>query len=93
MLFRAVNLVRRFSTTQIKCKAGIVVNDVDCGAVGPGLVEGKERLEACDHPQGVLPQNWGGTEQNRAVTCMVLKAMANDRRKNLTLRHDEFCRP
>ncbi|GFV57645.1 hypothetical protein TNCV_3132331 [Trichonephila clavipes] len=30
-------------------------------------------------PQGVLPQNWGGTEQNRTVTCMVLKATANDR--------------
>ncbi|GFW96252.1 uncharacterized protein TNCV_572231 [Trichonephila clavipes] len=33
-------------------------------------------------PQGFLPLNWGGTEQNRTVTCMVLKAKANDRRKN-----------
>ncbi|GFV71087.1 hypothetical protein TNCV_1662441 [Trichonephila clavipes] len=33
-------------------------------------------------PQGLLPLNWGGTEQNRTVTCMVLKAKANDRRKN-----------
>ncbi|GFV56396.1 uncharacterized protein TNCV_855491 [Trichonephila clavipes] len=47
------------------------------------LVEEEERWEAPDHPQGVLPQNWGGTEQNRTVTCMVLKAKANDRRKNL----------
>ncbi|GFU09233.1 hypothetical protein TNCV_1122381 [Trichonephila clavipes] len=44
--------------------------------------------KAPDHPQGVLPQNWGGTEQNRTVTCMVLKA--NDRCENLALRHDEF---
>ncbi|GFW08110.1 hypothetical protein TNCV_2978771 [Trichonephila clavipes] len=29
-------------------------------------------------PQGTLPQNWGGIELNRTVTCMVLKATAND---------------
>ncbi|GFS62225.1 uncharacterized protein TNCV_477441 [Trichonephila clavipes] len=45
------------------------------------LVEGEERWEAPGH-QGVLPLSWGGTEQNRTVTCMVLKAKANDRRKN-----------
>ncbi|GFV48315.1 uncharacterized protein TNCV_667171 [Trichonephila clavipes] len=27
------------------------------------LVEGEERREAPNHPQGVLSQNWGGTEQ------------------------------
>ncbi|GFW99096.1 uncharacterized protein TNCV_3008661 [Trichonephila clavipes] len=36
-------------------------------------------------PQGVLPQNWGGTELNRTVTGMVLKAMANDRRTSSSL--------
>ncbi|GFW04510.1 hypothetical protein TNCV_878791 [Trichonephila clavipes] len=45
------------------------------------------------HPQGVLSQNWGGTEQNRAVPCMVLKAKANDRRKNLALSRDELRGP
>ncbi|GFW17240.1 hypothetical protein TNCV_1957111 [Trichonephila clavipes] len=35
--------------------------------------------EAFDHPQGILPQNWSGTDPNRAVTCMVLKAADNDR--------------
>ncbi|GFX29220.1 uncharacterized protein TNCV_3217541 [Trichonephila clavipes] len=54
------------------------------------LVEGEERWEVPDQPQGVLPQNWGGTEQNRTVTCMVLIAKANDRHKNLALNHDEF---
>ncbi|GFU75639.1 hypothetical protein TNCV_2863531 [Trichonephila clavipes] len=39
-------------------------------------------------PQGAFPQNWGETEQNRTVTCMVLKAKANDRLKNLTLSRD-----
>ncbi|GFW43094.1 hypothetical protein TNCV_1474891 [Trichonephila clavipes] len=38
------------------------------------LVEGEERWEAPDYPQGVLPRYWGGTEQNCTVTCMVLKA-------------------
>ncbi|GFS93165.1 hypothetical protein TNCV_5140031, partial [Trichonephila clavipes] len=46
------------------------------------LAEGEERWEAPHHPQGFLPQNWGGTERNRTVTSMVLKAKANDRRKN-----------
>ncbi|GFW06539.1 uncharacterized protein TNCV_2188721 [Trichonephila clavipes] len=46
------------------------------------LVEGEERWEAPDHPQGFLPLNWGGIEQNRTVTCIVLKAKTNDRRKN-----------
>ncbi|GFV02375.1 transposable element Tcb1 transposase [Trichonephila clavipes] len=44
------------------------------------LVEGEERWEAPDHSQGVLPLNWGETELNRSVTCMILKAMANDGR-------------
>ncbi|GFX28570.1 uncharacterized protein TNCV_1153781 [Trichonephila clavipes] len=44
------------------------------------LVEGEERREASDPPQGVLPLNWGGTEPNRIVTYMVLKATVNDRR-------------
>ncbi|GFW99968.1 hypothetical protein TNCV_3079651 [Trichonephila clavipes] len=35
--------------------------------------------------KGLLPRNWGGTEQNRTVTCMLVKAKANDMRKNLAL--------
>ncbi|GFX46868.1 hypothetical protein TNCV_4040141 [Trichonephila clavipes] len=42
--------------------------------------EGEERWEAPDLPQSVLPQNWGGTEPKRTVTCMMLKATDNDRR-------------
>ncbi|GFX73748.1 uncharacterized protein TNCV_4290641 [Trichonephila clavipes] len=53
----------------------------------------EERWEAPDHPQGVLPQNWGGIVQNRTFTCMVLNANANDRRKNLSLHRDEFRGP
>ncbi|GFW50863.1 uncharacterized protein TNCV_3591451 [Trichonephila clavipes] len=56
------------------------------------LVEGEERWESSDHPQSVLPLNWGGIEPNRTVTCMVLKATANDRR-HLVLCHDEFRGP
>ncbi|GFV32460.1 uncharacterized protein TNCV_1677461 [Trichonephila clavipes] len=40
------------------------------------LVEGEERWEAPGHPQGFLSLNWGGTEQNRTFTCMMLKAKA-----------------
>ncbi|GFU47041.1 hypothetical protein TNCV_2616161 [Trichonephila clavipes] len=53
---------------------------------------GRDVGEAPDHTQGVLPQNWGETEANRPVTCMVLKAMTNNRR-HLALCHDEFHGP
>ncbi|GFU66491.1 hypothetical protein TNCV_3807341 [Trichonephila clavipes] len=38
------------------------------------LVEGEERWETPGHPHGFPPLNWGRTEPNRSVTCMVLKA-------------------
>ncbi|GFV37365.1 cullin-4A [Trichonephila clavipes] len=46
------------------------------------LAKGEERWEAPGLPQDFLPLNWGGTEKNRTVTCMVFKAKANDMRKN-----------
>ncbi|GFX14908.1 hypothetical protein TNCV_1486501 [Trichonephila clavipes] len=55
--------------------------------------EGVERWEAPYHSQGVLPQNWCETEHNSTVTCMVLKAKANDRRTNIVLSRDEFRKP
>ncbi|GFV85680.1 hypothetical protein TNCV_527901 [Trichonephila clavipes] len=74
-------------STLLTC--GKVVSDADCCVVGPGrraasplvwLVEGEERWKAPNHPQRVIRQNWGGTERNRIVTCMVLKATDNDKR-------------
>ncbi|GFW62065.1 hypothetical protein TNCV_1684961 [Trichonephila clavipes] len=65
--------------------SGIVVSNADGGAVGPGLVEREERWEASDNSQSVLPLNWGGTELNRTVPCMVLKLTANNRRTSSTL--------
>ncbi|GFT53308.1 hypothetical protein TNCV_4233981 [Trichonephila clavipes] len=41
------------------------------------FVEVEERWDALDPLQGILPQNWGGTEPRRTITCMVLKAKAN----------------
>ncbi|GFY30195.1 uncharacterized protein TNCV_3091021 [Trichonephila clavipes] len=38
-----------------------------------GWEEGEERWEVPDQPQGFLPLNWSGTEQNRTITSMVLK--------------------
>ncbi|GFY20663.1 hypothetical protein TNCV_1118971 [Trichonephila clavipes] len=45
----------------------------------PSLVEEEERWEATEYLQGVLPQNREETVLNHSVTCMVLKATANDR--------------
>ncbi|GFV38872.1 uncharacterized protein TNCV_2814881 [Trichonephila clavipes] len=56
------------------------------------LVEGELRWDAPDHHQGALSLNWGETELNRSITCMVFKAKANDRRP-LALCHDEFSGP
>ncbi|GFU52184.1 uncharacterized protein TNCV_4186341 [Trichonephila clavipes] len=56
------------------------------------LLKVEERWEVPDHPQDVLPLNWGENELNRFVTCMVLKATSNDRR-HLALCHDEFRGP
>ncbi|GFX74240.1 hypothetical protein TNCV_2912731 [Trichonephila clavipes] len=42
--------------------------------------EVSERGRAPDHLQDVLAQNWGGNEPNHTVICLVLKAMADDRR-------------
>ncbi|GFV87387.1 uncharacterized protein TNCV_4033591 [Trichonephila clavipes] len=56
------------------------------------LGEGEERWEALDHPQGILTQNWGETELNLSIICMVLKATTNDRR-HLALCPDEFRGP
>ncbi|GFV27074.1 uncharacterized protein TNCV_4853111 [Trichonephila clavipes] len=51
-----------------------------------------ERREASDHPQSVLPPNWGEIEPNHTVTCIVLKATTNDRR-HLAICHDELHGP
>ncbi|GFS48296.1 uncharacterized protein TNCV_2296741 [Trichonephila clavipes] len=56
------------------------------------LVEGQERWEAFEHPQILLPLNWDGTEPNSTVTCMVLKATANDR-CHIAHCHEEFRGP
>ncbi|GFU93507.1 uncharacterized protein TNCV_947491 [Trichonephila clavipes] len=57
------------------------------------LVEGADRWEALDHPYGTLPQNCGGTESNRTLTYMVLKASVNDKRKSKALCSNEFRGP
>ncbi|GFX86815.1 cullin-4A [Trichonephila clavipes] len=56
------------------------------------LVGREERWEPPDYPR-VFSLKIGGTKQNSTVTCMVLKAKANVRRKNLALSRDEFRGP
>ncbi|GFU60183.1 uncharacterized protein TNCV_4248881 [Trichonephila clavipes] len=53
---------------------GDAINILRVGSPLVMLVEGKERWETPDHPQCILPQNWGETELNRSVTFMVHKA-------------------
>ncbi|GFW31188.1 uncharacterized protein TNCV_2577701 [Trichonephila clavipes] len=56
------------------CKCIVTLNSHR--ATSP-LVWWVERTERWKAPV-FLPHNWGGTEQNRTVTCRVLKAAAND---------------
>ncbi|GFV22916.1 uncharacterized protein TNCV_2623691 [Trichonephila clavipes] len=76
----------------VPSRHGVTLNSHRAAIPLVRLVEGKKRLEAIDPILGVLPQNWDETELNRSVTCMVLKATANDRR-HLALCHDEFRGP
>ncbi|GFX90377.1 uncharacterized protein TNCV_5067641 [Trichonephila clavipes] len=89
----AVKLTNVDRSVAIKRLRSTALNNRRAASPLMWLVKGEERWEAPDHPQGVLPQNWGGTEKNRSVTCMVLKAKGNDRRKKLALRQDEFRAP
>ncbi|PRD34854.1 UNVERIFIED_CONTAM: hypothetical protein NCL1_13362 [Trichonephila clavipes] len=74
------------------CAAGFTLNSRRAASPLVRLVERKYRWEASDYPQSILPLNWGRIEPNRSVTCMALKASANDRR-HLALYHDEFHGP
>ncbi|GFV60290.1 hypothetical protein TNCV_3469261 [Trichonephila clavipes] len=54
---------------------------------------GEERTESPGNPQGILSLNWRwGTEHNHTIICIVLKAKANDRRKNIALSRDDETR-
>ncbi|GFX62852.1 hypothetical protein TNCV_3351781 [Trichonephila clavipes] len=70
----------------------IVVSDADCGAVGTGRKSSRAVGGKPLTTPGVPPQNWGENEPNHTVTCLVLKATANDRR-HLALCHDKFRGP
>ncbi|GFU61421.1 uncharacterized protein TNCV_845571 [Trichonephila clavipes] len=72
---------------------GVTLNSHRAASPLVWLVKGEERWEAPDHPHCFLPLNLGGTEQKRTVTCTVLNANANDRRKILALSRDEFRGP
>ncbi|GFU00194.1 uncharacterized protein TNCV_801731 [Trichonephila clavipes] len=73
----------------VPSRQGDILNSRRAASPLVRLVEGGGRPLT---PQGILPQNWGETELNRSVTCIVLKATVNDRR-HLALYHDEFRGP
>ncbi|GFT82756.1 hypothetical protein TNCV_1784731 [Trichonephila clavipes] len=63
------------------------------------LVEEEERWEPPDHPQGVVPQNWGGTETDRVnldygkshrnAWSETLSCHRYDDRKHKEIRHEK----
>ncbi|GFV34259.1 uncharacterized protein TNCV_991801 [Trichonephila clavipes] len=67
----------------VPSRHGVTLNSRRASIPLMKLVEGEEKWEAPDHP--TLPQNWGGTELNRSVTCMVLRATTNDMRTSSPL--------
>ncbi|GFT68288.1 uncharacterized protein TNCV_659071 [Trichonephila clavipes] len=67
----------------VPSRHGVTLNSRGAASPLVRLEEGEEVYEAPDHHQGVLSQDWGGTEPNRTVTFVMLKDTANDRRKNI----------
>ncbi|GFV01830.1 uncharacterized protein TNCV_2550841 [Trichonephila clavipes] len=61
----------------VPLRHGGTLNSRQAASLLVWLVEGGERWEAPDHPQGVHPLNWGGTEQKRTVICMMLRLTAD----------------
>ncbi|GFV25039.1 uncharacterized protein TNCV_885051 [Trichonephila clavipes] len=74
----------------VPSRQGGTLNSREAASPLVKLVEGEEKWEAPDHPQGILSLNWGETELNRSVTRMVLKA--NDKR-HFALSREEFRGP
>ncbi|GFS52477.1 uncharacterized protein TNCV_4851491 [Trichonephila clavipes] len=86
--FKSANIISTNATGVVLLSRG-ATKDIRCTlnrrrAASPLVwwVEGEQRWKAPGHALGFLPLNWGGTEQNCTVTCMVLKAKANDRHKS-----------
>ncbi|GFX41593.1 uncharacterized protein TNCV_3109891 [Trichonephila clavipes] len=71
---------------------GVTLNSHRAASHFVRLVEEEVRWEAPDLPQVSSLKIGGGNEPNHTVTCMVIKATANDRR-HLALCHDEFRGP
>ncbi|GFV32703.1 hypothetical protein TNCV_3890621 [Trichonephila clavipes] len=71
-------LIKQMSRSSVPSWHGGTLNSLRATSPLVWLVEGKERWEA----SSFLPLNRGGIKSNCTVTCMVLKAKANDRRKN-----------
>ncbi|GFW97249.1 uncharacterized protein TNCV_4784631 [Trichonephila clavipes] len=65
----------------VPLRHGVTLNSHRAASLLVRLVEGEKRWEAPDHPQGVLPHNWNGMKPNNTITCLVLKAKTDDRRK------------
>ncbi|GFV75301.1 hypothetical protein TNCV_1481471 [Trichonephila clavipes] len=55
------------------------------------LVGADKMWQVPDHPQGFLPQNCCGTEQNSYVTCMLLNAKDNMLTKYQMIKLIDFC--
>ncbi|GFX83248.1 hypothetical protein TNCV_4988421 [Trichonephila clavipes] len=85
--------MKRNEAPRVPSRQGGTLNSCRTARSLVRLVEGEVKWEAPDHSQGVSLQNWRGTEQNLTVTCMMLKAKVNDRRKILALSRDENRRP
>ncbi|GFW42287.1 retrovirus-related Pol polyprotein from transposon TNT 1-94 [Trichonephila clavipes] len=74
-----------FVKRRVPLRHGVTLNSHRAASLLVRLVEGEERWETPDHPQGVLPHNWGRMEPNHTITCMVLKAKTDDRHKTSPL--------
>ncbi|GFU24569.1 uncharacterized protein TNCV_2265141 [Trichonephila clavipes] len=85
-LDKYVGLARKSDKAPSQCivplRHGGTLNSRRAASPLAWLVEREERWPVHQPPQDFLSQNWGGAEQNRAVTCRVLKVKVKDRCNN-----------
>ncbi|GFS81152.1 uncharacterized protein TNCV_1224021 [Trichonephila clavipes] len=74
-------------------RQGVTLNSHRTASPLMRLVEEEERWETPDHLQDILPQNRGGTEPNRVVSCIWCSNLRITTSVHVALCRDEFCEP
>ncbi|GFV77166.1 hypothetical protein TNCV_2108521, partial [Trichonephila clavipes] len=79
-----------FVKGRVPLRHGVTLKSHHAASLLVRLVDGEERWEALDNPQGVLPHSSSEMEPHHTIACLVLKAKTNDRSKTSPLSSINF---